>query len=174
MKTGKRLWRNPGRILDFLFVPVTCVLIWLRLIDAFGILNPNLILAALVLIYGIRHAVSERSIGQRFSIGFVGAALLLVLVTEWLVYLFFIQKSNPKGCIFRRGVFYRIGSDSAFILPRRLSCGSCFSYSCQYRFSEIPLTASKNSNIVQRRHHWRNRFGLPAVRLFRLLHNGYV
>ncbi|MCL2878249.1 MAG: O-antigen ligase family protein [Acidobacteria bacterium] len=105
--TGKRLWRSPGRILDSLFVPVVCVLIWLRLLDTFGVLNPNLILIALVLIYGTRYAVRERAIGHRFSIGWIGAALLLVLITEWLVYLFSSYRPNSFYALVETiGVFF--------------------------------------------------------------------
>jgi len=105
--TGKRLWRSPGPILDFFFVPVVCVLIWLRLIDTFGVLNPNLVLIALVLIYGIRYAIRERSIGCRFKIGWVGAALLLVLIAEFLVYLFSSYRPNSFYALVETlGVFF--------------------------------------------------------------------
>jgi hypothetical protein len=81
-------------IMDVLLIPIVCCLIYVKLIDAFGNFNLNLVLAALIVIYALKWIFLEKSGYFRLDLGLIGIALVIVLVSECLVYIGSSYKSN--------------------------------------------------------------------------------
>jgi O-antigen ligase len=83
-----------NRWLNILFVPIVCLLILSKIVDAFGKFNLNPVLILLVSIYLIKHLAFERDSYDKLTFGPIGIALLFLLIAETLTYTWSSYKPN--------------------------------------------------------------------------------
>jgi O-antigen ligase len=83
-----------NRWLNILFIPIVCLLILFRIVDAFSKFNLNIILISLVLIYLLKHLAFERDSYDKLTFGPIGIALLFLLIAECLAYAWSSYKPN--------------------------------------------------------------------------------
>jgi hypothetical protein len=101
--------------MDKLFIPIICGLIFYKIIDPLNLINLNIALAAIAIIYIFRIIVFEKSRLSRLALGPIGCMLVLLVVSEFLAYIQSSYKSNSfyslEEIVFLFVLFYLIKSN---------------------------------------------------------------
>jgi hypothetical protein len=94
ISVGKSYLTFIDRWLNILFVPIVCLLILFKIVDAFSKFNLNIVLMLLVAIYLLKRLAFKRDSYHKLTFGAIGSALLFLLIAESLAYAWSSYKPN--------------------------------------------------------------------------------